>query len=86
MIVWELKCSNSAGVISEIFGCLKSESINIRKSKNFIKMNKLYVVILLCTIFGYALCQFPNGRILEPPVPSLCAQRTIHERAPDGKG
>lgn len=30
--------------------------------------------------------QFPNGRILEPPVPSLCAQRVIHERAPDNKG
>lgn len=49
-------------------------------------MNKLYFVISMSAIFGLALCQFPNGRVLEPPVPTLCAQRVIHERAPDGKG
>lgn len=44
------------------------------------------VLILLTTIIGLSLAQFPNGRILEPPVPALCAQRVIHERSPDGKG
>lgn len=40
----------------------------------------------MTSIVGLSLAQFPNGRILEPPVPSLCAQRVIHERSPDGKG
>lgn len=44
------------------------------------------VLIVLTSIVGLSLAQFPNGRILEPPVPALCAQRVIHERAPDGKG
>lgn len=44
------------------------------------------VLIVLTSIIGLSLAQFPNGRILEPPVPALCAQRTIHERSPDGKG
>ncbi|XP_017769829.1 PREDICTED: uncharacterized protein LOC108557704 [Nicrophorus vespilloides] len=35
---------------------------------------------------GIVSAQFPSGRVLEPPVPSLCAQRVIHERTPDGKG
>ena len=43
------------------------------------------VLILLASI-SLSLAQFPNGRILEPPVPALCAQRVIHERSPDGKG
>lgn len=41
--------------------------------------------ILFVAVFGAALAQFPNGRILEPPVPTLCAQRVIHEKTPDGK-
>lgn len=44
------------------------------------------VLIVLTSILGLSLAQFPNGRILEPPVPALCAQRVIHERSPDGKG
>jgi len=44
------------------------------------------VLIVLTSIVGLSLAQFPNGRILEPPVPALCAQRVIHERSPDGKG
>lgn len=47
---------------------------------------KMKVLILLASIVGLSLAQFPNGRILEPPVPALCAQRVIHERSPDGKG
>ncbi|KAJ8982527.1 hypothetical protein NQ317_018568 [Molorchus minor] len=49
----------------------------------YIMMN---LSILLAALFGVAVAQFPNGRILEPPVPALCAQRTVHERTPDGKG
>lgn len=30
------------------------------------------VLIVLASIFLSCLAQFPNGRILEPPVPSLC--------------
>jgi hypothetical protein len=44
------------------------------------------VLIIFASIVGLTLAQFPNGRILEPPVPEKCAQRIIHERAPDGKG
>lgn len=44
------------------------------------------VLIVFASVFGLSLAQFPNGRILEPPVPALCAQRVIHERSPDGKG
>ncbi|CAH1368087.1 unnamed protein product [Tenebrio molitor] len=43
-------------------------------------------VVLIVGFVGLALAQFPNGRILEPPVPALCAQRIVHERTPDGKG
>lgn len=39
----------------------------------------------LAVVVGLASAQFKNGRILEPPVPALCAQRVIHERTPDGK-
>lgn len=49
-------------------------------------MKATFNLVCLCSLLGYALAQFPNGRILEPPVPSLCAQRIVHERAPDGKG
>nr|XP_021197504.2 uncharacterized protein LOC110381452 [Helicoverpa armigera] len=42
------------------------------------------VVLALFAAFAHA--QFQNGRILEPPVPSLCVQRTIHERFVDNKG
>ncbi|XP_063701274.1 uncharacterized protein LOC134831472 [Culicoides brevitarsis] len=41
---------------------------------------------LSSVLLSVAVAQFPTGRVLEPPVPSLCAQRVIHERAPDGKG
>ncbi|KAF5270478.1 hypothetical protein FQA39_LY08356 [Lamprigera yunnana] len=44
------------------------------------------IFITLVSIFYVVSAQFINGRILESPVPSLCAQRTIHERTPDGKG
>uniref|UniRef100_A0A1B6CVR4 C-type lectin domain-containing protein n=1 Tax=Clastoptera arizonana TaxID=38151 RepID=A0A1B6CVR4_9HEMI len=42
----------------------------------------LLPVLLLASL---SLAQFPGGRILEPPVPKLCAQRPIHERF-HGKG
>lgn len=42
--------------------------------------------VLIVAMFGIVLAQFPpNPRILEPPVPAMCSQRVIHERAPDGK-
>lgn len=50
------------------------------------KMKTFIVLACICSALSVALAQFPNGRILEPPVPALCAQRNIHERAPDGKG
>ncbi|CAH0557256.1 unnamed protein product [Brassicogethes aeneus] len=43
-------------------------------------------IAIFAAIFGVALAQFPNGRILEPPVPQMCAERVIHEKTPDGKG
>lgn len=46
---------------------------------------KLFVASLFVLV-GVCVAQFPNGRILEPPNPQLCAKRVIHERAPDGKG
>lgn len=58
-----------------LFSLLFSEISDIMKS-----------FIVLASILSVCLAQFPNGRILEPPVPNLCAQRVIHERAPDGKG
>lgn len=44
-------------------------------------------VVLIVAMFGTVLGQFSSNsqRVLEPPVPALCAQRVIHERAPDGK-
>ena len=45
----------------------------------------VFIVFTVC-FFGTVIGQFPNGRILEPPLPQQCAQRVIHERAPDGKG
>lgn len=40
--------------------------------------------VLFAVLLGLASAQFKNGRVLEPPVPALCAQRAIHERTPDG--
>lgn len=44
-------------------------------------------VVLIVAMFGAVFGQFTSNsqRVLEPPVPALCAQRIIHERAPDGK-
>lgn len=44
------------------------------------------VALVLLTTAVVCSAQFPNGRVLEPPNPQLCAKRVIHERAPDGKG
>lgn len=49
-------------------------------------MQKILAIVCFSSVLGLSLAQFPNGRILEPPVPTLCANRVIHERAPDGKG
>lgn len=43
-------------------------------------------LLILLSVVGLSLAQFPNGRILEPPNPQMCANRNVHERAPDGKG
>lgn len=42
-------------------------------------------IVLFAALFGVTAAQFPNGRILEPPVPALCSQRIIHDRTPDGE-
>lgn len=47
-------------------------------------MNHLSAVLLAAVVVTAA-AQFPSGRILEPPVPSLCVQRTIHERYADSE-
>lgn len=49
---------------------------------------KAQTLALICFAMSInaAFGQFQNGRILEPPVPANCAERVIHERAPDGKG
>lgn len=57
----------------------------LRRKINRGKMQKL-LIVCFSSLLGLSLAQFPNGRILEPPVPALCANRVIHERAPDGKG
>ncbi|XP_077293837.1 uncharacterized protein LOC143916568 [Arctopsyche grandis] len=49
-------------------------------------MKVLAGLVVLAVVCATAQAQFANGRILEPPVPELCAQRVIHERRPDGKG
>lgn len=49
-------------------------------------MKTFIALVCFSSVLSLTLAQFPNGRILEPPVPALCAQRAIHERAPDGKG
>lgn len=49
-------------------------------------MRTITAIVCFSAFIGLSVCQFPNGRILEPPVPALCAQRQIHERTPDGKG
>ena len=41
--------------------------------------------LLVLSVLAVAHAQFPNGRILEPPVPGQCAQRIIHERFADSK-
>lgn len=47
-------------------------------------MKAVLALCIVAAVFSAAQAQFVNGRILEPPVPNLCAQRTIHERRPDG--
>lgn len=42
--------------------------------------------VLAVAFLGISTAQLQNKRILESPIPALCAQRTIHERTPDGKG
>lgn len=49
-------------------------------------MKTIVAIVCFSSVLGLSLAQFPNGRILEPPVPQLCANRVIHERAPDNKG
>lgn len=44
-------------------------------------MQQLTVLVVMLVAAVHA--QFPNGRILEPPVPSQCVQRVIHERYAD---
>lgn len=44
------------------------------------------VVVFAAVVAGRVDAQFTNGRILDAPIPELCAQRIIHERTPDGKG
>lgn len=51
----------------------------------FALQNMKQFSILLVALMAVANAQFPNGRILEPPVPSQCVQRTIHERYADSK-
>ncbi|XP_058125035.1 uncharacterized protein LOC131283242 [Anopheles ziemanni] len=43
-------------------------------------------VLIAVALVGLTSAQFPNGRTLDAPNPGLCANRIIHERAPDGKG
>lgn len=43
-------------------------------------------LLVFAALVGLSMAQFPNGRVLEAPNPQLCANRIIHERAPDGKG
>lgn len=49
-------------------------------------MKVFLAVVCFSSVLSVSLGQFPNGRFLEAPVPALCAQRVIHERAPDQKG
>ncbi|XP_075235867.1 uncharacterized protein LOC142332987 [Lycorma delicatula] len=42
-------------------------------------------IVSLLSFLAFATAQFPSGRILEPPVPHLCAQRKLHEKF-QGKG
>lgn len=51
-------------------------------------MRAFIALVCLSSVISLSTAQFVNGRVLEPPVPALCAkqQRPIHERAPDGKG
>lgn len=41
--------------------------------------------LLILALAAVAHAQFPNGRVLEGPVPTLCATRTIHERYIDSE-
>lgn len=43
-------------------------------------------LVCLASAITMIAAQFPNGRVLDAPNPALCAQRVIHERAPDSKG
>lgn len=49
-------------------------------------MKTFVAIVCFSSVLGLSFAQFPGGRILEPPVPALCANRVIHERAPDNKG
>lgn len=46
---------------------------------------KYLSTLLLAAALAVAHAQFPNGRILEPPVPQQCVQRVIHERFADSE-
>lgn len=73
-----LPCENSFFC----FCCFQSLFQRIKRGK----MQKVLAIVCFSSVLGLSMAQFPNGRILEPPVPALCANRVIHERAPDGKG
>ncbi|KAG7205668.1 hypothetical protein KM043_007618 [Ampulex compressa] len=49
------------------------------------KMLSVFLFGALATLTAAQFQAQPSGRILEPPIPALCAQRTIHERF-NGKG
>lgn len=49
-------------------------------------MKTVLAIVCFSSVLGMGLAQFAGGRILEPPVPELCANRVVHERAPDNKG
>lgn len=80
-------------VQKQIFFCQEKKIVfnkNNNYGKNLFSSTKMKVqtlaLVCLALCVNLSLAQFPNGRILEPPVPALCAQRIIHEHAPDGKG
>lgn len=57
---------------------------------NYLVFGRIVHSLNMKVLIGFALicfasAQFQNGRILEPPIPALCAQRIVHERTPDGK-
>lgn len=64
---------------------VKSEIFNLN-TDNQVIMKAFVAVACLLGVVSLGSTQFTNGRVLDPPVPALCAQRVIHERTPDGKG